>query len=179
MSQIKHRQRLHDRRAAEQTGGISAFQGQANIGRIAPVANRTGGADQGPGQEAPKPAVDATQARTTAEMLAVLPPEEYQASLAELQANSPAFYEAVVAELNAMNEQTTEGEGDGFDLSGVQDAVQQGGGLPAPAPSPQQIAQELATVDEQEYKDRLTQLETDNPALYASVVDELTKMNQQ
>lgn len=170
MSQIQYRQRLRDRQEAERQGGVSSFQPQSNLGRITMKAPKVT-------EGAPAATQSPAQVKATAEMLVALSPEEYDHSLRELEQTSPEFYEQVVAELTAMNETAGTGEGDGFDLSGVSAAVSSG--LPAPAPSAQQIAQGLASVDEHTYTAQLEQLERENPALYAAVTEELVRMNEQ
>lgn len=73
-------------------------------------------------------------AKTTAEMLASLPQAEYEATLKSIESNNPILYGIVVDELNNMAATQTEGEGDGYDLSGLA-----AGAAETPAPSPEVV----------------------------------------
>ena len=147
MSQIEHRQRLRERREADANRSLQGFsptRRATTIGRQAaspvaePVPMDTATAeDASPQVVQPEPT--ATQAvvpvsvatrgmsptelrahgKQTAEMLASLPQAEYESTLKALETSNPNLYGIVVDELNNLAAAQQDGEGDGFDLSGL------------------------------------------------------------
>lgn len=69
--------------------------------------------------------------KRTAEMLASLPQEQYDATLKSLELSNSNLYGIVVDELNNMAATQAAGEGDGFDLSGLTS-----GAVSSPTPQP-------------------------------------------
>lgn len=147
MSQIEHRKRLREQQERERagSGGLAAFQA-STTNTVVNAAKPTAAVSVAPveappperiaepsvyqpgptaepvivpvGQQSMTPSEMRKHARQTAELFAQLPTAEYQASLQSLESNNPTLYSIVVDELNNIAA-AGDGEGDGFDLSGV------------------------------------------------------------
>lgn len=149
MSQIEYRKRLREQREAVTNRNLESFSPATNVRRMPaqaatppqaePVALDAISADdaQVPQIVQPQPTVQQAvvpvdvqtrgmtpvelraHGKTTAEMLACLPQAEYESTLESIEMNNPILYGIVVDELNNMAATQAEGEGDGYDLSGL------------------------------------------------------------